>query len=67
MFSSVLEGLKILAKYLPDTDGYYVGAEHDELYVYEVKTDEITEEDRKRLEELGWDQGEDEGVWERYV
>jgi len=67
MFRKVLEGLQILAKYLEHEDGWFFGAEHDEIYVYMVKDNEITEKDRKHLEDLGWSPGDDYGVWKRFV
>ena len=56
-FDAVIEALNIFKKY--KNPGYPFHCEHDMLYVM-VEGDEVTdEEDRKRLEELGFIVDED--------
>lgn len=47
-----IEGLEILKCYFNDP-GHELGAEHDQFYVYATQT-VMTNEDVKRLHELGW-------------
>ena len=55
----LIEALTIFAKYKnPD---YPTHCEHDVLYVMEVTRDEISDEDKKRLDELGFIWIESEG------
>jgi hypothetical protein len=50
--SNFIEGLQILQQYF-DKDGYKIGAEHDEFYVY--KTDRpVSHEHVERLKFLDW-------------
>lgn len=49
----IIEGLTILEKYRDTQGGFDVGAEHDILYAY--PTDQpLSQDDIKRLVELGW-------------
>ena len=50
------EGLSILLRYAKDRDAYMC-ANHDEVFLPGPPPDEISDADRKRLEELGidWD------------
>ncbi len=55
--SEFTEGLDILKKYFNDPNGYHIGSEHDQFYVY--ATDKpVSDEDVKILLELGWFQPE---------
>ena len=48
------EGMKILAKYLPEGEDADVGgAEHDMLYVCPSSAVEMSPEDEAKLDELG--------------
>lgn len=47
----VLEGLKILLKYRPRSD---VAAEHEAIYAGGPQPDQLTEDDRIELTNLGW-------------
>ncbi len=49
----IIEGLTILEKYRSEPDGYNTGAEHDQIYAYATDSP-VSEEDVKRLVELGW-------------
>jgi hypothetical protein len=49
----LLEGLQILDKYIDD-DSYATSVAHDVLYAGPEAAGKINDEDRKRLEELGW-------------
>lgn len=53
----IIEGLQILAKYKPDD---YCAAEHDVLYGPDA---EVTEEERKKLDELEWFYDDEVGCW----
>lgn len=54
-----IEGLKILQKYFNDPNGYHLGAEHDQIYVY-ATNNPLSEEDINKLLELGWFQDEND-------
>jgi hypothetical protein len=49
----VIEGLQILAKYV-DANSNDVAAEHDVIYGPYAADLNITDEDKEKLEELGW-------------
>lgn len=51
----IIEGLTILEKYRERDDGYNTGAEHDQIFAY-ATTQPVSEDDVKRLVELGWTQ-----------
>lgn len=53
-FNSVKEGLEILSKYF-DIDGHNIGAEHDEIFVYQTSIP-VSIDDVNRLIMLGWRQ-----------
>lgn len=48
-----LEGIDILRTYYNDPDGYHIGAEHDEFYMYATDRP-LTEDHLKKLLALGW-------------
>lgn len=52
---SFVEGLRILSKYMDD-NAYTLGADHDEIYVYQT-VNQVSEEDIIELVLLGWTQG----------
>lgn len=57
--TKIIEGLQILEKYNPkNKDGYIVRAEHDMIYAGSLYW-EIPEDQKNRLEELGWGKDED--------
>lgn len=55
--SSLIEGLKTLQPYYEDADGYHIGAEHDQVYVYPTAR-ALTPEDVQKMRDLGWFQPE---------
>ena len=63
---NIVEGLVILAKYNEKSDEkWWIHAEHDTIY---CGTDqEISEEDKKRLDQLGFCEGDDEGKFEVFT
>ncbi|MFA5132550.1 MAG: hypothetical protein WC444_04510 [Candidatus Paceibacterota bacterium] len=65
--SGLIEALNIFKKYAINEHGeeksYVTSAEHDVIYV-NVDPENVRDEDKKRLEELGWNP--DEGVGFRY-
>lgn len=50
-FLGLAEAFTILAKY--NDESYVTDAEHDILYA-QVDADKVTDEDMKKLDELGW-------------
>ena len=58
----IFEGLKIIEKYQPNFDTY---AEHDTIYIGSYNPDEMTEQERVKMEELGWFEGEDS--WQHFT
>ena len=72
-FREVIEGLQILSKYtnappgVPDGDGldaHLDGAGHDIIGAADVQ---VSKEDEKRLEELGWHYDSEWLTWCRFV
>lgn len=64
-----IEGLQIMKPYYDKPDGYHLGAEHDQIYIY--ATDRaLPESDVKRLIELQFFQpdvdGDDDFTFENY-
>ena len=59
----LIEALQILLKYIDPNDDYGMNypttCEHDELFVNCVRPDQVLEEDKKRLSELGFEPYED--------
>lgn len=58
-----VDGINILRPYYDDPDGYHLGAEHDQFYMYATNRP-VSDEDVKKLRELGWfqpDADEDDG------
>ena len=56
----VIAGMQILLPYYDKDDGYQTGADHDVIYMYATDRP-VSEEDRAKLEALGWHQeGADE-------
>jgi hypothetical protein len=51
--SSLIEGAQILSAYFDDPDGFHVGAEHDQIFIYATDRP-VSEKDRARLGELRW-------------
>lgn len=55
--SAFVDGINILRAYYDDPDGYHIGAEHDEFYMY--ATDKpVSDDDLKKLLALGWFQSD---------
>lgn len=56
---NIIDGIAILRTYFENPDGYHLGAEHDEIFIF--KTDHpMSPEDVARVRELGWFQTEAE-------
>jgi hypothetical protein len=62
--SDVIEGLQILLKYC-NPNSQDIAAEHDVIMAGPDDCAEISEEDRVKLEALGWHEGE--FGWARFV
>jgi hypothetical protein len=58
----LIEALTIFLKYKDEERPTH--CEHDVLYIMGVEEDEVSEEDKKRLDELGFHFGDD--CWESY-
>jgi len=58
----ILEGLKIIEKYEPNFD---TACEHDTLYAGNYAPEKLTEDERKKMEELGW--FEQEESWTHFT
>lgn len=60
--ANIIEGMQIVAKH--SKDQYCVTAEHDQIWcgAYDLP---MTEEEKKRMEELGWFEAEDS--WSVFV
>lgn len=52
-----LEGVAIISKYYDNPEGYHIGADNDQIYLY-ATDNAITEEDISTLRDLGWFQPE---------
>ena len=50
----LIEALTILAKYMDPEERWPTHCEHDVLYVCHVEPEDVSEEDMKRLDELGF-------------
>jgi len=48
-----VDGLNILRPYFDDPDGYHIGSEHDQFYVYQTNHP-LTPEDVAKMRALGW-------------
>jgi hypothetical protein len=59
----MIETLQIVAKYVDDPSAEWCSAEHDILYLPLDNDDEISEEDAKRLDELGAHKSSDVDCW----
>jgi hypothetical protein len=57
----LIEALTILAKYLPEDTYAPTHCEHDVLYVPAVDFNEVSDEDKKRLDELGFSENTEFG------
>ena len=55
--SAFIEGLKTLQPYYDGGDGYHIGAEHDQFYVFQTDKP-LTPEDVQKMYDLGWFQPE---------
>ncbi len=60
----ILEGLIILKKYV--ANGSF-SAEHDEIYAGGDGQENMTEEDKKKMDELGWFFDEDNDSWTHFT
>jgi hypothetical protein len=65
MLSELIEGLQIFLKY-GDAE-WPTHCEHDELWICNVDAEVITQEDRDRLNELGFEYDEDDGSYKSYA
>lgn len=63
----ITEGLKILAKYLPEGEEAVVGgAEHDIFYVCPVDAVDLPKAEVQKLKDLGWHKDHEAG-WAIFV
>ena len=65
--TKIIEGLQIIQKSKPTkVSDYHFRAEHDEIFVGSLEW-EMSDEDKNRMEELGWDADEDADGWRTSV
>jgi hypothetical protein len=66
--NEISEGLKILAKYADKEDPSIGGAAHDVIFgpIY-GEIENLSDEDRNRLEELGWHFDSEYESWSHFV
>lgn len=57
--NKIIAGIQILQPYYAKPDGYHMGAEHDAIFMFATDLP-VSDEDCKRLAELGWFQEEAE-------
>lgn len=57
----LIEALTILAKYMDPEERWPTYCGHDVLHVCHIEPEDVSEEDTKRLDELGFFPDEDEG------
>ena len=57
----LIEALIILAKYMDSEQKWPTHCEHDVLYVCHIDEEDVSEEDTKRLDELGFHPSEEGG------
>lgn len=63
----IIEGLKIIHEAKPEKSGdYHVRAEHDNIYAGSLEW-ELSEENKNRLHELGWEEDPDADGWRAMV
>ena len=61
--SKIIEGLQIIQKSKEaQKNDYHFRADHDEIWAGDLAW-EMSEIDKKRMEELGWDADEDANGW----
>lgn len=61
--TKIIEGLQIIQKSKPENESdYHFRAEHDEIFVGSLQW-AMPEEDKKRLEDLGWEADENIDGW----
>jgi len=65
-WSKMAEAFSIFAKYSNPETYDHVGSEHDELFAGPCP-DVVSEPDKKRLEELGWDPKPDCDCWRLFT
>jgi hypothetical protein len=65
---NIVEGLEILARACPDGNNAHLGgAEHDKIWGPPANPSFISEEDRRRLDLLGWSYDEQYDGWYHFV
>jgi hypothetical protein len=69
LINEVIEGLQILKKYAGENSSS-IDAQHDVIYAgpsLDELEGRLTEEDRKRLDELGWHEDTEGECWARFT
>lgn len=65
--ANIIEGLQLINKSKPETESdYHFRAEHDEVWAGSLDWP-MPEEDKKRMEDLGWRPDEDCDGWRAMV
>jgi len=61
--TNIINGLLLIQKSKPENESdFHVRAEHDNIYAGSLEW-EMSKEDKKRMEELGWHTDEDVDGW----
>lgn len=59
----LMRGIEILRPHYTDPDGYHMGCEHDQFYMYQTDT-QLSEAEAAEMFKLGWFQeGGEENVY----
>lgn len=67
MVSNIIEGLQIIEKSRPTEESeYHFRAEHDVIFVGSLEW-QMSDEDKSRMEKLGWEADHDADGWVAYV
>ena len=67
--TAFIEGLSILTKYMKDGDNqsYFLGAEHDQIWIYTEESPGQLTADGQRLDQLGFFYDDDIECWSYYT
>ncbi len=65
ILEKISRGLQIIGRLNSNNDTFC--AEHDEVWAYGLTREQLSVEDLKELEELGWEWDEDNDGWHHFV
>jgi hypothetical protein len=65
--SSIIEGLQIIQKSKPESESdFHFRAEHDQIFAGSLNW-KMSAKDKKRLDDIGWEQDEDADGWRALI